>query len=105
MKAKHDIQPNFSFQLFTSKKEAAAFLAKMGFHHIENRSDYTIWETRKAPKVRANFYQDKTAGSGLAKFAILRDVALRPDHESSIHGRGALLIVSSEHVPSVEEHH
>ena len=60
MTARRSIQPNFNFQRFTSEDDALEFLRRMGFLHTESRSDYTGWETRKTPKVRAHLFHDET---------------------------------------------
>jgi hypothetical protein len=50
---------NFNFHDFDTEDDALKFLRKFAFEPIQERSDYTVWETRKKPKVRANMYLDK----------------------------------------------
>jgi hypothetical protein len=53
------IPPNFNLHEFDTEDEAQKFLRKFAFEQMGIRPDYTIWETAKEPKVRANMYSDK----------------------------------------------
>ena len=50
------IPPNFNLHEFDTEVEAQKFLRKFAFEQMGVRPDYTIWETTKEPKVRANMY-------------------------------------------------
>jgi hypothetical protein len=51
--------PRFGSFEFAKEEEALQFLRKFRFRKIVSRSDYSVWETRTKPKVRANMHHDK----------------------------------------------
>ena len=53
------IPPNFNPREFDTEHKAQKFLREFAFEQMGIRPGYTIWETTKEPKVRANMYLDK----------------------------------------------
>ena len=53
------IPPNFNPREFGTEDKAQKFLRRFAFEQMGVRPDYTIWETTKEPKVRANIYFDR----------------------------------------------
>ena len=53
------IPPNFNPREFDTEHKAQKFLREFAFEQMGIRPGYTIWETTKEPKVRADMYLDK----------------------------------------------